>query len=153
MDIEIWHIWIIMAVILFIAEIFYPTFLPACLAVGCIFAGIFSAFDCGLKVQLIAFSVGTLITFFGIRPFMLKYFHRKSDKTKTNMEALVGKIGRVTETIHQTNNEGHILVEGDIWKAETENDDEIVAVGEKVEILKVNSTILIVKPVKNNQGS
>ena len=146
MDIEIWHIWIIIAVILFIAEVFFPTFLPACIAIGCLFAGIVSAFDCGIKIQLLAFVAGALIAFFGVRPLMLKYFHKKSGNIKTNMEALIGKVGRVTETINSAKNEGRIVVEGDDWKAETEH-DEIVNIGEKVEIVQVNSTVLIVKPV------
>jgi len=146
MDIEVWHIWMIVAVILFILEIFAPNFLFASIAIGCVSAGIISIFDCGIKIQLVAFAVGTLIAFFGVRPFMLKYFHRKN-KIKTNMEALVGKVGRVTETINASKNEGRIVVEGDDWKAETEN-DEIINIGEKVEILQVNSTILIVKPLK-----
>ena len=146
MDIEVWHIWIIIAVILFITEVFFPTFLPACIAIGCLFAGIVSAFDCGIKIQLLAFVAGTLIAFFGVRPLMLKYFHKKSGNVKTNMEALIGKVGRVTETINSAKNEGRIVVEGDDWKAETEH-DEIVNIGEKVEIVQVNSTLLIVKPV------
>ena len=148
MDIEIWHIWIIVAVILFILEIFTPSFLCSCIAIGCISAGIISAFGCGIKIQLIAFAIGTLIAFFGVRPFMLTYFHKKSDKIKTNMEALIGKIGRVTETINTSKNEGRLIVDGDDWKAETEN-NEIVNVGERVEITQVHSTILIVKPIKN----
>ena len=76
---------------------------------------------------------------------MLKYFHRKS--RETNMDALVGKMGRVTETIDNSKSEGRIFVEGDNWKAETVN-GEIVNVGDKVEVLRVNSTILIVKPIK-----
>ena len=145
--IEIWQIWIIVAVILFIFEIFAPALIASCFAIGCISAGIVSAFGCGIKIQLIAFAAGTLIAFFGARPFMLKYFHKKSDKIKTNMDALIGKIGRVTETLNASKNEGRIIVEGDDWKAETEN-DEIVNVGEKVKIVQVNSTILIVEPIK-----
>ena len=147
MDIEIWHIWIIIAVILFIFELFVPTFLFASIAMGCIFSGILSAFDCGLKIQLIAFAIGTLIAFFGVRPLMLKYFYRKNGHIKTNMDALIGKTGRVTETINAAKNEGRIIVEGEDWKAETE-EDEIVNMGEKVEIVQINSTILIVKPTK-----
>ncbi len=144
---EIWHLWIIAALILFMVEIFIPTFVPACIAVGCASAGLVSAFDCDLKIQLIAFSLGMIIAFFGIRPFMLKYFHRKSGNIKTNSEALIGKVGRVTETIDKAKNEGRIMVEGDDWKAETEQ-DEIVPVGEKVEVQRVDSTLLIVKPLR-----
>lgn len=147
MELEIWHIWIIAAVLLFIVEIFTPAFLAACLAIGCIFAGVFSSMDFGLKIQLLAFSIGTLVSFFGIRPFILKYGHKKSGDLKTNVDALVGKIGKVTETIDNFENQGRVKVEGDDWKAETEN-NEIINVGEKVEIIKVNSTILTVKLIK-----
>lgn len=147
MEIEIWHIWIIVAVLLFIVEIFTPAFLAACLAIGCIVAGIFSYFDFGMKIQLFAFSIGTLLSFFGVRPFILKYGHKKSNDIKTNVNALVGKIGKVTVTIDNYQNQGRITVEGDDWKAETEN-NEILNAGEKVEILKVNSTILTVKSIK-----
>jgi membrane protein implicated in regulation of membrane protease activity len=147
MEFEIWHIWIIIAVVLFIVEIFTPAFLAACLAIGCIFAGIFSSMDFGIKIQLIAFSIGTVISFFGIRPFILKYGHKKSGDLKTNVHALVGKIGKVTVTIDNSQNQGRVTVEGDDWKAETEN-NEILNTGEKVEILKIDSTILTVKLIK-----
>lgn len=149
MEVEVWHIWIIVAILLFIVEIFAPTFLASCLAIGCITSGTFSYFDFGIKIQLIAFSIGTLVGFFGVRPFMLKYAHKKSKKVKTNMEALVSKIGRVTVTIDSSKNQGRVTVEGDDWKAETET-NEIINEGERVEVLKVNSTILIVKPFLKN---
>ena len=149
MEIEVWHIWIIVAVLLFIVEIFAPTFLASCLAIGCIAAGIFSSFDFGIKFQLISFSIGTLTSFFGVRPFMLKYAHKKSDNVKTNIDALVGKVGRVTVTIDSSQNQGRVIVEGDDWRAETEN-NEMINEGERVEVLKINSTILIVKPIIKN---
>ncbi len=147
MEIEIWHIWIIIAIILFIVEIFTPSFLAACLAIGCIFAGIFSAIDFGIRIQLIAFSMGTLTSLLGVRPFILKYGYKQSGDLKTNVDALVGKIGKVTVTIDNAQNQGRVTVEGDDWKAESEN-NEILNVGERVEIIKVMSTILKVKLIK-----
>jgi membrane protein implicated in regulation of membrane protease activity len=144
MKIEVWHIWIIIAILLFIAEIFTPTFLAACLALGCIAAGIFSFFDFGIKIQLLSFSVGTLIAFFGVRPFMIKFAHRKSDKIKTNVEALIGKVGRVTVPIDNSKNQGRVVIEGEDWRAETEN-NEIINEGDRVQVSSINSTILIVK--------
>lgn len=149
MDISVWHIWIIVAILLLIIEIFTPTFLAACVAIGCISAGVTSSLDFGIEIQLISFSIGTLFSFFGIRPFMLKYAHKHSGKVKTNMDALVGKTGRVTITIDSSLNQGRIVVEGDDWRAETEN-NEVINQGEKVEVVKLNSTILIVKPITKN---
>lgn len=144
MEFEIWHIWIIVAVILFIVEIFTPAFLAACLAIGCVFAGLASLMEAGIEVQLLAFSVGTLISFFGVRPFILKYGHKKSGDLKTNVDALVGKIGRVTVTIDNAQDQGRIAIEGDDWKAVSEN-NEIINAGERVQIVKVDSTIVTVK--------
>lgn len=149
MGLSVWHIWIIAAIILFIVEVFTPTFLSACIAIGCIAAGLFSYYDFGIEIQLVVFSIGALVSFFGIRPFMLKYAYNTSNKVKTNVDALVGKIGKVTVSIDNFQNQGRIIVEGDDWKAETEN-NEILNADEKVEILKVNSTILIVKSITKN---
>lgn len=143
MELSFWHIWIIAGLLLFIVEIFVPTFLAACLGIGCIAAGIFSAMDFGVQIQLISFSIGTLVAFFGIRPIMRKYGDK--EKINTNVDALVNKIGKVTVAIDNSQNQGRVTIEGDDWKAESEN-NEIINVGERVQILKINSTILIVKP-------
>lgn len=108
------------------------------------FAGLASFMEAGIEVQLLAFSVGTLISFFGVRPFILKYGHKKSGDLKTNVDALVGKIGRVTVTIDNAQDQGRIAIEGDDWKAMSEN-NEIINAGERVQIVKVDSTIVTVK--------
>jgi len=146
MEISTWHIWTIIAILLLIVELFAPTFLAASLAIGCIVSAITSGLDFGIKIQLLSFSIGTLISFFGVRPFMLKYAYKNGDKIKTNVDALIGKVGRVTETVDGSKNEGRVMIEGDDWKAETEN-EKIISVGEKIEVLKINSTVLTVKPI------
>jgi membrane protein implicated in regulation of membrane protease activity len=146
MEIETWHIWVIIAVFLFIIEILVLTFTAACFAIGCLIAGMCAYFDFGIKIQLIAFSVGTIASFFGVRPFMLKYGYKNGRKVKTNTDALIGKTGRVTVTIDNSQNQGRMIVEGDDWRAEADN-GEIINAGEKAEVLKINSTILIVKQV------
>ena len=146
MEFEFWHMWIIVAILFFIIEIFTPAFLMACFAIGAIFAGIASYFNFGLNTQIVAFSIGTLISFLGVRPLILKYGHKKGSIIKTNVEGLVGKIGKVSDTIDNSKDEGRIIVEGDNWRAISDN-DEIINIGEKVEILKVESTILTVKRI------
>ncbi len=149
MNLEIWHIWIIISILLFIIEIFAPTFVAISLAIGCLASGVVAGFGFDIKIQLVAFSVGTLISFFGVRPFMIKYFHKNSDKVKTNADALVGKTGRVINTIDNSLDQGRVIVEGENWRAEAEN-TEIINEGEQIEVIKVNSTVLIVKQIIKN---
>lgn len=149
MGIEVWHIWVIVSIVLLIIEVFTSSFLAMCLAIGCLSSAFAAYFNFDIKVQLFAFSVGALIAFFTVRPLMLKYFHSKGNKIKTNANALVGKVGRVVETIDFEKNQGRVVVEGDNWRAETLNNETINA-GEKIEVVDVNSTILIVKLFLNN---
>lgn len=139
-----WQIWIIAGILLLIVEIFLPTFLASCLAIGSFAAGVASFLDGKIQVQLLAFSAGTLIAFFTVRPFMLRYAHRRSGKIKTNIDAMTGKTGRVTVTIDNQKSEGRVSIEGEDWKAESD-DNTILVTGEKVIVLRVDSTKLIVK--------
>jgi membrane protein implicated in regulation of membrane protease activity len=57
----------------------------------------------------------------------------------------VGKTGRVSERIDRAANTGRVIVEGDDWRAVSENDVPIES-GARVEIIRVDSTILLVRP-------
>ncbi len=144
MDLEVWHIWVIVALLFGIAEIFAPSFIAMSIAIGCLLAALGAGFDASFKMQLLLFSAGTAIAFFTVRPFMLKFAHRKNNTVKTNVDALVGKTGRVTEAIDNSLATGRAMVEGDDWRVLTQ-DDSIVNVGEMVEVMKVDSTRLIVR--------
>jgi membrane protein implicated in regulation of membrane protease activity len=141
-----WHLWIIVAILLFITEVFATGFLLASLGIGCIFSAFAAAVGFGLKGQLLGFIVGTVIAFFGVRPFFLKYCYRGSSDVRTNVDALIGQTGRVTETISHELNTGRVFAGGDDWKA-VAVDGGIVEKGAKVVVEKVEGTKLFVKPL------
>ncbi len=141
---ETWHIWIIIALLLFIIEIFTSGFAVFCISVEAIAGAIASRFDMGLKEQLIWFSVATFASFVTIRPLMIKYFYKKSKQVQTNTNALIGRVAIVTETIDIDNNSGRVKIDGDVWKAVTLK-REIIEIGEKTVVEKVATTILTVK--------
>jgi membrane protein implicated in regulation of membrane protease activity len=142
-----WEIWLIITLLLLIVEAFFPTFLAASLAFGCVLSALLAFIGSPLKIQLCSFSLGTILSFFFARPFMIKYAHKRNVNFETNVYALVGKTGKVIVTIDHLKNQGRVMVEGDNWKAATE-DETLIDEGQNVEILKVNSTTLIVKLYK-----
>ncbi|MCL2074280.1 MAG: NfeD family protein [Marinilabiliaceae bacterium] len=145
--VEIWHIWLIIAVAMVIAEIFSAgacVFL--CFSLGCIGSGIGAYFGVDFKIQILIFSIVTTASFFTVRPFMVKYAFRKTDSVKTNIDAIVGQTGRVTETIDYSKNSGRVFVYGDDWKATSQN-GEVIPENEIIEVVKIESTILVVKPI------
>ena len=142
-----WQIWLIIALITFIIEIFSNTFVFLCFCLGSLCSALSVVFTDNLIIQLVVFAVVTLISLFFIRPLMKKVFFKHSDKQKLNIDALEGKTGRVLEEINPQKNSGRVLVYGDDWKAESE-DQSIIAVDSQIEVVKVDCNILIVKQIK-----
>ena len=143
---DIWKIWVVGAVVAGIVEIFVPSFLAASLGVGCLFAALSTALGAGLEVQLLAFSLGTLLSFFAARPFMMRYAYRRTRNHATNVSALSGKRGYVSASFDPVLKRGRVVVEGDDWMAESES-RQVLGAGTEVEVVRVDSTLLIVKPL------
>lgn len=141
---EAWHIWVIIALIFVIVEIFTAGFAVVCISFGCIFGAVVSAFDLGLQWQLLAFALGTALTFFTVRPFVQKLLYKKSHEVKTNVDALVGRRAIVTERIAGELHPGRVKVDGDDWKAISLN-GEVIEKDEAVVITSINSVIVTVK--------
>ena len=63
---EIWHIWIIAALLLFIVEIFTSGFAVICIAVGALGGAVATLLNAPFWGQLLAFAVVTLIALFTV---------------------------------------------------------------------------------------
>ncbi|MBP3433317.1 MAG: NfeD family protein [Alistipes sp.] len=139
---EVWHIWIIVALVLVIIEIFTSGFAVICLAVGAVGGSIAAACDCSFKIQLLAFAIASFIALLLVRPLLLRFFP-KEEKVKTNANAMVGRRGVVCNAIEGVEG-GRVMIDGVDWKARSV-DGEDIAQGEKVEIVEIDSIVLIVK--------
>ena len=144
----VWENWIYLGIILFIIEIFTSGFMAACIAIGAFFAAILAFFDVSISIQLFTFSIGTLVSFFSIRPYVLKHIYNSDDITKTNADSLIGRIGKVDETISNDTKHGRVIIDGDNWRA-ISKDGSLIQKGSNVEVLDIESTILIVKLYNN----
>lgn len=142
---HVWHLWIVLAILFVVLEIFTLGFAVFCFAVGSLASAVCAAFDLSLNYQLLAFAVGSAVAFLTIRPLVLKYFFRNNVELKTGADALIGKRGKVTEAIEADGN-GRVMVGGDDWKAVSET-GEAIEKGAMVEIVGIESIILTVKKI------
>jgi membrane protein implicated in regulation of membrane protease activity len=145
-NLEYWQIWIIIAIILFIIEAFQPIFIFACFGLGCLASGLFALLGLGLTSQLIVFSIISIIVFFGVRPFYYKYICHPSRSTPTNVEALVGKEGVVSERIDPQRNKGRVKVGGEDWRGVSQ-DQTPIDKDAVISVVKVDGVKLIVKKI------
>ena len=139
-----YQIWLIVAILLIIFEIFSATFGAICFAIGAGFSALFAGLGANVTWQIIIFAVVSLLTFIFLRPVAMRLLEKKSKDVKTNADALVGRKAIVSERIDAAQHTGRVAVDGDDWKAVSE-DGSVFEKGAEVEIVKLDSIILTVK--------
>ena len=138
-----WHIWVIVALALVVAEMFNGDFWLVCLGLGALLAAAVSLVIPGLIPGVLAFSVGSFISLMGVRPALLRRFHALPT-LRTNVDALSGRVGVVTEAIEPGTGRGRVLVEGEDWRGAS-LDETALPAGTKVSVVRVDGTQLVVE--------
>ena len=141
---QLYQIWLIAALALIIFEIFSATFGAICFAIGAVASGVTALLGGGFLWQISIFIVVSLLTFIFLRPVILKFFDKRSKNTKTNAEALVGRIALVSETIDPVAHTGRVAIDGDDWKAVSEGSI-LIEKGKEVVVVAIDSIVLTVK--------
>ncbi len=141
---QAYYIWLIVAIILVIVEILTAGFGVICFAIGAAFSALVSALGGSFTWQVVVFVVVSLLAFIFLRPVVIRFLDKKSKDVKTNADALVGRKGVVSECIDAGNHTGRVAIDGDDWKAVSE-DGSVIEKGAYVEIVKLDSIIVTVK--------
>lgn len=139
---NMWQVWAVVAVLGLILELSSGDFFIICFAIGACGAAVASLF-CGFYVQLVVFGIITALSIFQVRPFALRYLHRGESGRLSNADALMGRLGRVTETI-EAKGFGRVAIDGDDWKAVSADEEEIPA-GTRVRVVGRESIIITVE--------
>ena len=139
-----YYIWLIATLILVIIEICTAGFGVICFAFGALFAALVAVLGLNLTWQILVFAVVSLLTFIFLRPVAMRLLDKKSKDVNTNADALVGRKAVVSERIDAAQHTGRVAVDGDDWKAVSE-DGSVFEKGTEVEIVKLDSIILTVK--------
>lgn len=141
---NLWQLWALVSLLCLILELTSGDFFIMCFSLGAIPALIASLFDTSFTAQIIIFAVCSALCIFFVRPIALKYLH-KHDERLSNAEALIGREGRVTQTI-EAGDYGRVAVDGDDWKARSATGERI-AKETQVRIVKLDSIIVTVEPL------
>jgi membrane protein implicated in regulation of membrane protease activity len=145
---HLWQMWAIVAVICLIMELMAGDFFIICFSIGAVFAAITAAVGGGIYLQLLMFAIFTVISLFWVRPFAQRYLHKGEDNRMSNADALMGRQGRVVETV-KAEGFGRVQIDGDIWKAVTNGTADIPE-GSNVRVVGRESTIITVETIDIN---
>lgn len=142
---HLWQMWAVVAVVCLILELTAGDFFIICFSIGAVFGALIAAIGGGIYLQLLAFALFTTISLFLVRPFALRYLHRSDTNRVSNADALMGRQGRVVETV-KADGFGRVQIDGDIWKAVT-NATADIPEGTNVKVVGRESTIITVETI------
>lgn len=148
MPIKIWYIWMIIAALFVVGEIFTAGFFLLWFGIGAAVAGVLALFGLGYIWQLGAFVLVSGILFLVSRRFADKF--TKKQPPGIGADRIIGKEGTVLEEIDNTKNTGRVRLKKEEWRADSET-GEIIPVGNQVEVIGLDGTHLVVKKNKEEE--
>jgi membrane protein implicated in regulation of membrane protease activity len=146
--IENWLLWLIVAGIFTIGEIFTTGFFLFWFAVGSALACVAGYFGVSPVWQWSIFLVSTGILVLVSRRFADHFTGQQPPGI--GADRYVGKTGVVLVRVDNVSNEGMVRIGKDVWRADSET-GEIIPEGTKVHAVKLDGTHLVVAPIKEDE--
>lgn len=113
-------------------------------AVGSLAALFAAALGAGLWVQIAVFLGVSALALALFKPLSSKFL--KPKQSATNADRVIGAAALVTETIDNTQAQGQVKVNGQVWSARSEQ-DVVIPAGTDVKVLRIEGVKVIVETV------
>jgi len=136
-----WQMWIAIAALFVVGEIFTAGFFLFWFGVGAAVAGVLALLGAGSAVQWGSFAVVSAVLFAVSRRFAEKF--TKDQPPGIGADRFIGKIGVVLEEINTLENSGRVRIGQDEWRADSDTGT-VISVGTRVKVTRLDGTHLVV---------
>lgn len=147
MELELWHIWLLLAVGLFVIEIFISTFVSVCFGIASLITGIVGYSGFLIPGQLLVFIGCAALSLLIIKPYIKKNSISNKYHPVKDYKNLIGKETIVMEEINERKNKGRIVLSGSTWKAKSQF-GEIIPKDSFVKVLNIDYSVITVKSIE-----
>jgi membrane protein implicated in regulation of membrane protease activity len=139
-----WILWVVAACILGLGEMHTGGLYLLPFAVGAGLAAVVSVLGVGLPLVLLVFVLASALAFGGLRPVARRH-RRLPPAIRTGAAALVGHRAMVLERIANNEGVGCVKIDnGEVWTARSYDEDEVINVGERVEVVEIRGATALV---------
>jgi membrane protein implicated in regulation of membrane protease activity len=142
---DAWIIWLVAACLLGVGEMHQGGFYLAPFALGAGLAAVVSLLGVGAALSAIVFLLASAIVFLTLRPVARRH-RRLPPSIRTGAAALIGRPAIVLERIANDEGVGCVKIDGEVWTARSYADDEVIDVGERVEVVEIRGATALVMP-------
>ena len=143
-----WRFWLVLGVVLIIAEVFTLGFVLLWFGIGAVVAAFVGLLGGGFLLQFLVFAIVSIALTAMSRTIFAKYLsHRDEDTVKMGIDALPGQIGMVSVASKGALKEAAVKVYGSTWTAFPVDGETELTEGEKVEVVSVRGSSIYVRRV------
>lgn len=138
-----WLIWLIIAAVLAVAEIFTLTAALGMLSAAALVTAGSAAVGLPLPFQFLVFTVVATVTVLFVRPIALRHVLRPQ-VARFGVDALVGKGAYVVTEV--TGRGGRVRIDGEEWTARPYDETLVIPSGTTVDVIEISGATAIVYP-------
>jgi|SRR5271165_5798155 len=138
-----WIIWLLAACGLGLGEMHQGAFYLAPFAIGAALAAVVSLLGVSVGLSAVVFVLVSAIVFATLRPLARRH-RRLPPSIRTGAAALIGRPAIVLERIANNEGVGCVKIDGEVWTARSYDEDEVIDVGERVEVVEIRGATALV---------
>ncbi len=144
-----WIFWVVLGVVLIIAEVFTSGFVLLWFGIGALASALAGLAGFGMVIQFLVFFLVSIGLTAASRTIFVNYFSQEKtgDDLKSGVDSLPGKVGTVVSSSSGALHEGAVKVFGSTWTAFPAEGEEPLEAGDRVEVQRVQGSSIYVRRV------
>lgn len=141
-----WIVWLALILIFVIIEVTTLEFTFLMLAIGSLGGLLSGLLGVDWWLQIVIAGVLSILLLFAVRPALLRALKRGGDPARSNVDALIGLTGVVTNDF--SGNASHVkLANGDTWTARRDDHESLVE-GQRIIVTAIDGATAVVAPAE-----
>lgn len=140
---DLWLLWLIVAAVLAVAEIFTLTAALGMLSVAALVTAVGAAIGLPLPFQLLVFALVATITLLFVRPLAVRHV-LQPQAARFGIDALVGRAAYVVSEVSGLG--GRVRIDGEEWTARAYDETLVIPPGKTVDVVEISGTTAFVYP-------
>jgi membrane protein implicated in regulation of membrane protease activity len=139
----IWVIWLVLAAVLGVAEIFTLTAALGLLGGAALLTAASAALGLAVPLQFVVFAGASVAGIVLLAPIARRHLVAPQ-RLEFGVDALIGKPGYVVAEV--TGRDGRVRIGGEEWTARAIDDSTVIPAGARVDVLQIDGATAVVYP-------
>jgi membrane protein implicated in regulation of membrane protease activity len=135
-------VWLIVGVVLAVAELFTLDFVLVMLGGGAFAAALSGVVGAPVPVQFLVFAITSALGLVAVRPAIRRRLHRGGEHKPMGVEAIEGDHATVVEEVAE--GRGMVKIGGELWQARPYDATQRFAEGEQVRVVEIRGATALV---------